>query len=251
MMTFTLKMFCPRACVTASLLVLMGCGDGAAQVTPPATTQVTTAPASAIDPPATPPLAPASTPAPPVAATKIDRATFGPLTAVFEQPTGSFRVLLATTEAPRLCANFVNLVQRRYYEGMQWNEFSAVVRQIGDSDVGREPTYTLPREFSPKLFFDVGGNLCASNTTEDSSARARPTRIFITVKPQDRWNLVYSVFGRVTEGLSVAQGLQELSQLTSIRIEGNTAPLLNAYATDLARWDQALDKVKPARAPLP
>ena len=64
-------------------------------------------------------------------------------------------MLLATTEAPRLCANFVNLVQRRYYEGMQWNEFSAVVRQIGDTDVGREPTYTLPREFSPKLFFDV------------------------------------------------------------------------------------------------
>ncbi len=246
-MTLTLKMFSPCACLALLLCVMLGCGDGSAPVAPSVAAPTAIVPAAASEAP----LAPPTTPVAPVAATKIDRATFGPLTAVFEQPTGSFRVLLATKEAPRLCANFVNLVQRRYYDGMQWNEFSTVVRQLGETEPGREPLYTLPREFTTKLLFDVGGNLCASNTTEDDSARARPTRIFVTVKQQDRWNLVYSVFGRVTEGLSVAQGLQELSQLTSIRIEGNTAPLLAAYASDVARWNQALDKVKPARPPLP
>lgn len=190
--------------------------------------------------------APPPVPTPPAGA-KPDRARFGPLVAVFEQPSGVFRVDLATRETPRLCANFVNLCERGYYDGRAWGDFSTVVRQTGAGSLDAEPAYTLPREFAPKLLFDVGGNLCMSNTSEDASARARSTRIFVTVKPQDRWNLVYPVFGRISQGLDVAQRLAPGETISRVRVEGDTAPIKAAYAAEIAQWNRAIDAVESAR----
>jgi cyclophilin family peptidyl-prolyl cis-trans isomerase len=200
-------------------------------------TNTTTQPSEATAPRVTPP-----------PAAKPDRTKFGPLVAVFEQPSGEFRVDLATRETPRLCANFVNLCERGYYDGRAWGDFSTVVRQTGAGSIDAEPAYTLPREFAPKLLFDVGGNLCMSNTSEDASARARSTRIFVTVKPQDRWNLVYPVFGRISKGLDVAQKLSPGETITRVRIEGDTAPIKAAYAAEIAQWNKAIDAAEPGRA---
>ncbi|MFM1823098.1 MAG: hypothetical protein RI967_1364 [Planctomycetota bacterium] len=178
-------------------------------------------------------------PAPATAAT-----VQGPLFAIFTSATGSFRVRLEHEAAPRLCANFINLARRGFYTRQQWIDFSPVVRQTGACKPGREPPYTLPREFSPKLLFDEGGRLCASNTSDDdASARAKPTRIFVTIKPQDRWNLKYAVFGTIVEGLEVARTLTEGELIAGVEIEGDPAPLLARYARQLAEWNAALDAV--------
>lgn len=84
-------------------------------------------------------------------------------------------------EAPRACANFLNLIRRGYYLGKQWDDFSPVVRQLGTAVDLKDLPYQLPREFSPKRLFNEGGLLCLANTTEDSRARGHPCRIFITV----------------------------------------------------------------------
>lgn len=171
-------------------------------------------------------------------------ATQEPLFAIFTSATGSFRVRLEHESAPRLCANFVNLVGRGFYTRQQWIDFSPVVRQTGACKPGREPAYSLPREFSPKLLFDEGGRLCASNTTDDdATARAKPTRIFVTIKPQDRWNLKYAVFGTIVEGLEVARTLTEGELIAGVEIEGDPAPLLARYSKQVAEWNAALDAV--------
>jgi cyclophilin family peptidyl-prolyl cis-trans isomerase len=168
----------------------------------------------------------------------------GPLFAIFTSATGSFRVRLEHEAAPRLCANFINLAKRGFYTRQQWIDFSPVVRQTGACKPGREPAYSLPREFSPKLLFDEGGRLCASNTTDDdATARAKPTRIFVTIKPQDRWNLKYAVFGTIVEGLEVARTLTEGELIAEVAIEGDPAPLLARYARQIAEWNAALDAV--------
>jgi peptidyl-prolyl cis-trans isomerase B (cyclophilin B) len=183
----------------------------------------------------TTPMAPPSAPAPsaaPVAATEI--------TATFEQPSGAIRVRLAAKEAPRLTMSFILLAESGYFNGRAWSDFSPVVRQTGDS----APLYTLPREFSPKLLFDIGGRLCASNTTEDSSARAKPNRIFITVKEQDRWNLVYSVFGIVTEGLDIARNLRDGETISAVRIEGDTTALRTRFAREIPEWSTLIEAAR-------
>ncbi|MCX5650865.1 MAG: peptidylprolyl isomerase [Planctomycetota bacterium] len=201
-----------------------GAAPAPAQVTPPAA-QVTP-PTAQVTPPtaqATPPAAQTTPPAAPTAAT--------PLTAV------------ATKEAPRLCANFINLVNRGYYDGQPWADFSRVVRQTGINAAG-DPAYSLPREFGTNLFFDKPGRLCYSNNSDDvSTARSKPTRIFITVRPQDRWNLQYAVFGTIVEGLDVAMNLKDGEKIVRVQIEGDFAAHQARFSKQIAEWNAALDKV--------
>ena len=169
-----------------------------------------------------------------------------PIFVVFQSKSGSIRVELHAKAAPRACANFLNLVRRCYYTGRPWEDFSPVVRQLGARIDVREVPYSISREFSPKFMFDIGGRLCLANTTEDANARGHPCRIFLTVKPQERWNLVYVVFGTITDGLDVAARLVSGEPVTSIEIEGDADALLAAHAKLVAEWNTALD-TKPLR----
>lgn len=163
--------------------------------------------------------------------------------ATFKQTSGTIKVRLATAEAPRLCMAFILLAERGYFTGRRWTDFSPVVRQLGES----LPVFSVPREFSPKLLFNEGGLLCASNTSEDKTARAKPNRIFLTVKEQDRWNLQYVVFGKIEAGLPVAQSLSDGETVSEIVIEGDTSALRARFAKDIAEWSKAIDGVVAPR----
>ena len=177
------------------------------------------------------------------AAQKTDTAPPKPVIAVFQCESGIFKVELALKQAPRLCANFINLANRGYFNGQQWIDFSPVVRQTG-ANPGGDPAYTLPREFSKDLFFDAPGRLCFSNDSDDvSKARAKPTRIFVTVKPQDRWNLQYSAIGTVTEGLEFVARMTPGERIVRVVIEGDVTAHQARYAKQIAEWNRALDAV--------
>jgi len=179
---------------------------------------------------------PSAAPAPttPVASTAAAPAE---LVAVFTQKSGVIRVRLAAAEAPRLCMGFILLAERGYFTNRRWHDFSPVVRQLGESP----PVFSVPREFSPKLLFDKGGLLCASNTSDDAKARAKPNRIFLTVKEQDRWNLQYVVFGTIQSGLDVAQSLNDGEAVEKVAIEGDASGLRARYAKEIPEWSKAID----------
>jgi cyclophilin family peptidyl-prolyl cis-trans isomerase len=151
-----------------AVTLLPACGPSSSQTgAAPAPAQVSP-PTAQVTPPAAQATPPAAQATPPTAAAT-------PLTAVFECDSGTIRVELATKEAPRLCANFINLVNRGYYDGQPWADFSRVVRQTGINAAG-DPAYSLPREFGTNLFFDKPGRLCYSNNSDDvSTARSKPT----------------------------------------------------------------------------
>lgn len=184
---------------------------------------------------------------PPTTAPSTPPATAPEIHATFVHSTGTIRVRLASKEAPRLTMSFINLAERGYFNGRTWSDFSPVVRQTGDP----APLYTLPREFSPKLLLDVGGRLCVSNTSDDHTARAKANRIFLTVKEQDRWNLVYCVFGTITDGLEYARTMRDGEVIDAVRIEGDASALRARFAKELVEWNAAIDaaptRVAPAR----
>lgn len=186
--------------------------------------------------------APATTPTDNARPTPAPPAASGPVYAIFRQSAGDIRVRLATAEAPRTSLAFILLAEHGYFNGRPWSDYSPVVRQTGDTT----PVFTVPREFSPKLLHDVGGNLCVSNTSESADARAKPNRIFLTVKPQDRWNLVYAVFGRVESGLDIATGMRDGEKIDSIVIEGDTKALRARFAKEVAEWTKAIEGLRPA-----
>lgn len=209
----------------------------------PAGAASTDAPPSATS--ASPSGSPGSTPTPDAAARD-----FGDLYAVFEGMSGRIRIRLHVREAPRTCANFVNLVRRGYFIGRAWDDFSPVVRQLGPAASPNQLPYVLPREPSPKLLFDVGGRLAAANASKEPGSRVHPVRIFLTTKPQERWNLEYVVFGTVVEGLDVVQKLVLTEPVAKLTIEGDPSALLEAYATQVAEWNRLLDE-RPIPEPPP
>ena len=228
----------------------------AAPQTPPAgdapKAAPSTAPSGTQDKPANAQPAPAPAPKGDVAkgdttkgeAAKSEATKKPPIYALFECESGSFRVELATKQAPRLCANFINLANRGYFDGKPWTDFSRVVRQTGINPAGADPDYTLPRELSKDLLFDLPGRLCCSNNSDDvATARAKPTRIFITVRPQERWNLQYAVFGIIVDGLDVAASLKDGEKIIRVRIDGDYKSHQERYAKQIVQWNAALDKV--------
>lgn len=172
---------------------------------------------------------------------ETEAAEIGPIFVTFTSKSGKMKFELFHQESPRACANFLNLIRRGYYLGKQWGDFSPVVRQLGTAVGVTDLPYQLPREFSPKHLFNEGGLLCLANTTEDARARGHPCRIFITVKPQERWNLNFVVFGRITEGLDVAQNMLYGEPVTAIEISGDADRLLTKYAAQVAEWNSKLE----------
>ena len=170
----------------------------------------------------------------------------GELHAVVETDRGKFRMLLHADKTPRTVANFCNLVQRRFYDGLAWDNYTRVIRQTGrPGGVFFDPGYSIPREFHPGLFFDGPGDVALSKTSDDLDADAAPTKFFVTVKAQERWNLDFPIFANVVEGQEVVDRIQEGDVVQSIRLEGDPSPLLDRFADDIARWNQALDQNDP------
>ena len=115
--------------------------------------------------------------------------------------------------------------------------------EVADAVVDEEDL-PFAREFAKDLFFDAPGRLCFSNDSDDvSKARAKPTRIFVTVKPQDRWNLQYSAIGTVTEGLEFVARMTPGERIVRVVIEGDVTAHQARYAKQIAEWNRALDAV--------
>lgn len=217
-----------RAIIAMTLITLTAACEGKPQ-SAPVTPTADSAP--------TPPADPTS------AASGNAKTTAPEIRVTFMQQSGPIRVRLATAEAPRLSMAFILLAEKGYFNGRRWGDFSTVVRQLGES----EPLFTVPLEFSPKLMHDRGGHLCASNTTDQHNARAKPNRIFLTTKEQERWNLVFSIFGVVETPIDGVVALKDGELMTEVTVEGDAGPLRSRFAREIASWSKAIDAAMAAQ----
>ena len=170
----------------------------------------------------------------------------GPLFATVETDRGTFRFKLRPDRAPISCANFVNLVQRGYFEDLSFYRHSRVIRQVGnpfnDEDQRYYPGYSIAPEFAADLKFDRGGMVAMVRLGDDPTAMVRANEFFVTTKPQsERYTFKYPIFGEIVEGQDVVIGLLKDDLLRRITIEGDPAPLLEVYADWITKWNQALD----------
>jgi peptidyl-prolyl cis-trans isomerase B (cyclophilin B) len=170
----------------------------------------------------------------------------GPLFASVETDRGDFRFKLRPDRAPISCANFVNLVQRGYFDDLAFYRHSRVIRQVGnpfnDEDQRYYPGYSLAPEFAADLKFDRGGMVAMVRLGDDPTAMVRSNEFFVTTKPQsERYTFKYPIFGEVVEGQDVVIGLLKDDMLRRITIEGDPTPLLEVHADQIAQWNGALD----------
>lgn len=181
------------------------------------------------------------------AATKVGATTpSGPLRAVVRTDRGDFTMELQTEAAPVSCANFVNLVQRGFFDGQSFYRHSTVIRQVGnpyETDERRwNPGYHLLPEFSPDLRYDRGGMVGLVRVADDVRAPVRANEFFVTTKPQsERFTFVYPIFGVVIEGQDVVDAIQPNERIVTIDLIGDPSSVLAPHAAQVRIWNQALD----------
>lgn len=172
-----------------------------------------------------------------------------PLSAVVQCDTGTFVIRLRPDLAPLSVTNFCNLVDRGFYHGLEVANANAVGRSIGYTPVS--PNYELPQEYSSELFFNRPG-IVAWTFVDTPAATEKytphPTRFFLTIKPQEQWNLQYTPFGIIEEGQDVVDAMEKGTWIRSVRINGDPTWLNEQYAAQIAEWNQALDNAGHFRA---
>jgi cyclophilin family peptidyl-prolyl cis-trans isomerase len=120
---------------------------------------------------------------------------------------GEIVIELLASEAPQTVNNFVFLARDGYYDGVTFHRVLAdFMAQSGDpTGLGTGgPGYTISDEFSPNARHDTPGTLSMANTGRPNTGGGQ---WFITFGPTPWLDDAHAVFGKVTNGMDVVNGI--------------------------------------------
>ncbi len=165
------------------------------------------------------------------------------LVATFQTSKGDIHVDLMEEVAPLTVANFVNLVQRGFYDGLTFHRVIPDFMIQGGCPQGTGtggPGYKFKDEFSPKVKHDVPGKLSMANAGPGSNG----SQFFITHVPTPWLDGKHTIFGAVQGDAdqAVVDKIAKGDTIESITIEGDTKALLAKMADQLDKWNALLDK---------
>src|SRR5467141_2665959 len=121
-----------------------------------------------------------------------------------ETDRGTLDIELLPTEAPLTAAGFIDLVNRRYFDGTRWHRMVPnFVVQDGDprGDGWGGPGFSIRDEINP-VRYDVGTVGIAL-----SGPNTGGRQYFITHSAQPHLDGIYTVFGRVVSGLGALDAI--------------------------------------------
>ena len=154
---------------------------------------------------------------------------------------GTLVLDLFPEDAPITVANFVNLANRKYYDGTVFHRVIAdFMVQGGDpTGTGRGgPGYKFEDEFQSGRKFDKKGILAMANAGPGTNG----SQFFITHVPTPHLNNNHTIFGEVKEGQDVVDSIGQGDSIESVAISGETEKLLSTMADRIDSWNAILDK---------
>ena len=165
------------------------------------------------------------------------------LVATFQTSKGDIRVNLMEDVAPLTVANFVNLVQRGYYDGLSFHRVIPDFMIQGGCPLGTGtggPGYKFKDEFSSKVKHDAPGKLSMANAGPGSNG----SQFFITHVPTPWLDGKHTIFGEVQgdDDQAVVDKIAKGDSIKTITVEGDTAALFEQMADQLGKWNSVLDK---------
>jgi peptidyl-prolyl cis-trans isomerase B (cyclophilin B) len=160
------------------------------------------------------------------------------LIAHFDTDRGPIKVELYPDKAPLTVANFVNLAQRGFYDGLNFH------RVINDFMVqGGCPQGTGTGGPGYK-FEDEANNGVGHERGVLSMANAGPntngSQFFITHVATSWLDGKHTVFGKVVEGMEAVDKVAQGDVIRSVKIEGDADAALAAKADRVAEWNRIL-----------
>lgn len=113
---------------------------------------------------------------------------------------GSFQIELFEDRAPKTTKNFIDLVEKGYYDGIVFHRvIKGFMLQGGcpNGDGRGGPGYTIPDEFHADLTHDSEGVLSMANSGPNTGG----SQFFVTLAPTAWLDGKHAVFGKVIEGI--------------------------------------------------
>lgn len=139
-------------------------------------------------------------------------------TAVIETDKGTIRFELYEDLAPITTGNFIELAERKFYDGLNFHrvEPGFVIQGgcprgngMGGSDK------RIPLEVTPNLKHGEAGAVAMARSSDPNSASSQ---FYITLGNASFLDGNYAVFGRVTEGQTVVNSIRVGDKMTSVTI---------------------------------
>ncbi len=145
--------------------------------------------------------------------------------AIIETDKGAITIELFEDKAPITAGNFIDLVEKGFYNGLKFHRYEpGFVIQGGDPrgngtggyedpSTGRERRIQL--EVSPELKHGDAGAVAMARSSEPNSASCQ---FYITLGPAAFLDMNYAVFGRVTDGLDAVKQLRAGDSMKSVKL---------------------------------
>lgn len=148
--------------------------------------------------------------------------------AIIETNKGPITIELYEDKAPITAGNFIDLIERGFYDGLTFHRYEpGFVIQGGcprgngtggfeDKNTGRERRIKL--EVTPELKHGEAGGVAMARSQDPNSASCQ---FYITLGPAAFLDMNYAVFGRVTDGMDAVKQLRKGDTMTSVKIADN------------------------------
>lgn len=144
-------------------------------------------------------------------------------TATFDTTKGVIVAQLTEDDAPLTTANFIELAQKGFYDGLTFHRYEpGFVIQGGDpsGDGTGGSGKTVKGEFQNNGVpnpgrHDAAGSLAMARTNDPNSATSQ---FYITLAPTPNLDNNYAVFGKVISGLDAVLALREGDRMNTVTI---------------------------------
>lgn len=154
---------------------------------------------------------------------------------------GDIEATLYASKTPIAVANFLNLAQKKFYNGLTFHRVIPDFMIQGGDPLGTgtgDPGYKFEDEFVPSLRFTVPGLWAMANSGPGTNG----SQFFITHVPTAHLNDRHTIFGETTKGQDVINKIEKGDKIKSIDILDDTKDLFKAQAEKLEKWNARLEK---------
>jgi len=158
-----------------------------------------------------------------------------------ETTKGTISGELFSDQVPNTVANFVNLVQRGYYDGISFHRvIPDFMVQTGDPEGTGSggPGYNFNDEFVASLKHSTPGIFSMANRGPNTNG----SQFFITHVPTPWLDGKHSVFGKVTASQEVVDSIEQGDKMLSVTVEGDVTTLLENASANITKWNGILDR---------
>ncbi len=165
----------------------------------------------------------------------------GTLSATIKTNKGNIMLSLFEDKAPVTVANFVNLANRGFYNGLKFHRVIADFMIQGGCPKGTGtggPGYTFKDECTPEIKHDKPGVLSMANAGPNTNG----SQFFITHVATPWLNGKHTVFGSVIgeNDMKVVNSIRQGDAIESITVEGDTNELFTKVADKIKEWNSIL-----------